>query len=180
MQNLLARFDVETGALRGFVYRDMGGLRMHVPTMEARGVRIKSADLVPGAVVLTDDLEAVWANAYHSFENHMGGALRGLGLQWEGGWDIVREELKAALDASPDPDGRAAKLLEFMIQPTVKRKAFLRMKIAGVYRGVSINEPLGWVPHLLTKVCSRECIRGFQILYPYKERDRPRLTHRRA
>jgi siderophore synthetase component len=143
MQNVLARFDVETGALRGFVYRDMGGLRMHVPTMEARGVRIKSADLVPGAVVLTDDLEAVWANAYHSFENHMGGALRGLGLQWEGGWDVVREELKAALDACPDPDGRAAGLLEFMVQATVKRKAFLRMKIAGVYRGVSIGELAG-------------------------------------
>jgi siderophore synthetase component len=168
MQNVLARFDVETGALRGFVYRDMGGLRMHVPTMEARGVRIKSADLVPGAVVLTDDLEAVWANAYHSFENHMGGALRGLGLQWEGGWDIVREELKAVLDASPDPDGRAAELLEFMVQPTVKRKAFLRMKIAGVYRGVSIGEPVGGVPHLLTKLCSRECTRGFQILCPYR------------
>ncbi|EAQ88722.1 hypothetical protein CHGG_05341 [Chaetomium globosum CBS 148.51] len=135
LQNVLARFDVETGALRGFVYRDMGGLRMHLPTMKARGIGIKSADLVPGAVTLTDDLEAVWINAYHNLVvNHMGGALRGMGLQWDGGWDILKEELKQALEASPDPDNKTAELLEFMVRPTMKRKAFLRMQIAGIYR----------------------------------------------
>ena len=143
MQNVLARFDVKTGALRGFVYRDMGGLRMHVPTIKARGIDIKSANLVPGAVTLTDDLEAVWVNAYHNLVvNHMGGALRGMALQWDGGWDILKEELKNVLEASPDPDNKAAELLEFMVQPTIKRKAFLRMKIAGVYRDVSTRSEL--------------------------------------
>ncbi|GAB1313026.1 IucC family-domain-containing protein [Madurella fahalii] len=137
MQNLLARFDAGTRVLRGFVYRDMGGLRMHVPTLAARGVRLRSASLVPGAVTLTDDLEAVWVNAYHNLENHLGGALRALGLGWEdgAGWDVVREELTAALRASADPDGKAEEMLAFMLQPTMKRKAFLRMKIAGIYRG---------------------------------------------
>lgn len=151
LQNVLARFDVETGALRGFVYRDMGGLRMHLPTMKARGIGIKSADLVPGAVTLTDDLEAVWINAYHNLVvNHMGGALRGMGLQWDGGWDILKEELKQVLEANPDPDNKAAELLEFMVRPTMKRKAFLRMKIAGIYRDVSTaSEPVSWLGHLL-------------------------------
>lgn len=147
MQHVLARIDVETGALRGFVYRDMGGLRMHVPTLQARGIGIKSADLVPGAVTLTDDLESVWTNAYHNMVvNHLGGAMRGLGLQWDGGWDVLREELTMVLEASPDPDNKAAELLEFMLQPTMKRKAFLRMKIAGVYRDVSTLLELyaGW------------------------------------
>ncbi|QRV86850.1 hypothetical protein RhiJN_14868 [Ceratobasidium sp. AG-Ba] len=133
LQNVIARFDIETGTLRGFVYRDMGGLRMHTPTMEARGVRVKSAELVPGSVIFTDDLEAVWINAYHNFiANHLGGALRGMGLSWEGGWAIVREELKSALDSSLED--KAPELLAFMLQPYLKRKAFLKMKLAGVYR----------------------------------------------
>lgn len=104
-------------------------------------------------MTLTDDLDAVWANFYHNLESHLGGALRGLGLAWgncgggggdRGGWGIVREELEAALRGRgggrawcPDPDSRAAELWGFMVRPVVKRKAFLRMKIAGIYRGVS-------------------------------------------
>ncbi|KAL5632321.1 hypothetical protein ACGC1H_005328 [Rhizoctonia solani] len=134
MQNMLARFDVKTGVLCGFVYRDMGGLRMHVPTMAVHNTTIESASLVPGGVILTDDLEAVWVNAYHNFvANHLGGALRAMGLTWKGGWDIVRKELTDALTASLHH--KAGELLDFMLQPEMKRKAFLRMKLAGVYRG---------------------------------------------
>ncbi|CAE6342302.1 unnamed protein product [Rhizoctonia solani] len=122
MQNMLVRFEVKSGALRGFIYRDMGGLRMHVSTMALRGVTTKSASLVPGGVILTDDLEAVWVNAYHNFVvNHLGGALRAMGLSWVGGWDIVRKELTDALTLSADP--KSGELLEFMLQPKMKRKA---------------------------------------------------------
>lgn len=164
MQNLLTRFDAVTGGLRGFVYRDMGGLRMHVPTLAARGLRVRSASLVPGAVTLTDDLGAVWVNAYHNLENHLGGALRALGLGWEdgAGWPVVREELAAALRACPDPDGKADEMLAFMSQPTMKRKAFLRMKIAGVYRGVSIakRRPVSRLGYMLM---SLPCLSGFIV-----------------
>ncbi|KAK4141291.1 uncharacterized protein C8A04DRAFT_39228 [Dichotomopilus funicola] len=144
LQNLLARFDTTTHTLRGFVYRDMGGLRMHKPTLAARGIRVRSADLVPGAVTLIEDLEPAWANAYHCLENHLGGAMRGLGLQWgdgeegKGGWGVVREELRKVLDGCADPDGKREELWGFLVQPVVKRKAFLRMKVAGVYRGGDI------------------------------------------
>ncbi|KAH6630929.1 IucC family-domain-containing protein [Chaetomium sp. MPI-SDFR-AT-0129] len=157
LQNLLARFDTTTHTLRGFVYRDMGGLRMHKPTLAARGIRVRSADLVPGAVTLIEDLEPAWANAYHCLENHLGGAMRGLGLQWEeegeegkgGGWGVVREELRKVLDGCADPDGKREELWEFLVRPVVKRKAFLRMKVAGVYRGVYLLTRLGVLESVL-------------------------------
>ncbi|KAG8688762.1 hypothetical protein FRC11_004822, partial [Ceratobasidium sp. 423] len=118
MQNILARFEIGTNTLRGFVYRDMGGLRMHVPTMSQRGVTIKSASLVPGGVMLTDNLDAVWVGAYHNIvANHLGGALRAMGLTCNGGWDIVREELTNALTTTPHSKVKADELLKFMLQP---------------------------------------------------------------
>ncbi|KAF8581295.1 hypothetical protein K439DRAFT_1619181 [Ramaria rubella] len=45
-QNTLARFDGVTGELRGFVFRDFGGMRVHAGTLEAStGVDILGADL---------------------------------------------------------------------------------------------------------------------------------------
>ncbi|KAH8887246.1 hypothetical protein GQ53DRAFT_796431 [Thozetella sp. PMI_491] len=140
-QNVVIRFDKITGSLCGFAYRDTGGLRMHIPTLKSRGIELKTA--VPGAVTLTEDLDEIWDRAYHDLlVNHLGGFIRGLGLRQSGGWSIVRNELVACLSCCTNP--LAAQLLEYFTQKTIRRKAFLRMKLAGVYRNVSYN----LVPHI--------------------------------
>ncbi|QRV99013.1 hypothetical protein RhiJN_27032 [Ceratobasidium sp. AG-Ba] len=137
MQNMLVRFDLKTGALRGFVYRDVDGVRIHAPTMQARGLDIKSPYFVSGATTLINDLEALWARVYQiCLTNHLGGALTAMGLGWEGGWTILREELENALRASHED--KASELLAFVLQPYIKRTAFLRTKLTGVY-GKQIN-----------------------------------------
>lgn len=134
-QNVLARFDKATGVLLGFAFRDMGGLRIHVPSLKNHGIVLKTA--LPGSVITTDDLESVWSNAYHTiFANHLGQIMHGLGLRRNGGWAIVRKELTDLLQASSD-ERNARDLLEYFSSEKVHRKAFLRMKLGGIYRSVS-------------------------------------------
>ncbi|KAK6531992.1 hypothetical protein TWF694_003155 [Orbilia ellipsospora] len=132
MQNTLLRFEVGSNIPCGFVYRDMAGLRLHVPTLARRGVTLKP---VSGAL-LTNDIDVVRVNVYHNIvASHLGWALQAMGLAWNGGWDIVREEMVDALTNTPRYKAEAAELLRFMLQPLGKRKAFFRMKLAGGISG---------------------------------------------
>ncbi len=60
--------------LVGFYIRDFGGLKVHLPTLEASlGLKFEGdkAWVKEGHSVLTDDLESVYARSYHTIvHNH--------------------------------------------------------------------------------------------------------------
>ncbi|KAF8593335.1 hypothetical protein BDV93DRAFT_612275 [Ceratobasidium sp. AG-I] len=129
-QNCLARFDMVTKELKGFIIRDFGGLRVHPETLKATtGVDL---DVHEGHSIVASDLDDVYTRMYHTiFHNHLQQLIRVLGLHYNGrGWEIVREHLKAVI-----PAGHA--LYEAWLSPERKElpsKCFLRMRMSGMYR----------------------------------------------
>ena len=135
-QNTLARFDVSTGALTGFLIRDYGGLRVHPPTLLA-STGLDSLDdiIAPGHSIVADTLEDVHTRLYHTLiHNHLQQLIRVLGLHYNGmGWEIVRRRLREHI-----PEGH--ELARLWLSPetaTLPGKCFMRMRLQGMYRTVS-------------------------------------------
>ncbi|KAJ7671582.1 hypothetical protein DFH06DRAFT_1366688 [Mycena polygramma] len=126
-QNCLLRFDVATGALRGFVVRDLGGLRIHPPTMNASlGTNF---EFLPGHCVVTSTLEETYPKFYHTLiHNHLQRLIRLLGLHYNGvGWEMLRGHLKAVI---PQDHGLWKAWME---TDTVAGKCLLRMRLQSVH-----------------------------------------------
>ncbi|RDB25516.1 Uncharacterized protein y4xN [Hypsizygus marmoreus] len=129
-QNCLARFDIVTKELRGFIIRDFGGLRVHPETLKATtGVEL---DFLAGHSIIADDLDDVYTRMYHTvFHNHLQQLIRVLGLHYNGrGWEVVRQHLN---DLIPKDHG----LYNAWLSPerkTLPSKCFLRMRMSGMYR----------------------------------------------
>jgi siderophore synthetase component len=133
-QNCVARFDLKTKELKGFIIRDFGGLRIHPPTLhESTGVEL---DFISGHSIIADDLEDVYTRMYHTvFHNHLQQLIRVLGLHYNArGWEIVRKNLRDAIPQSHP-------LWATWMSPerkTFPGKCFMRMRMSGMYRFVSI------------------------------------------
>jgi len=131
-QNCLARFDMITKELRGFIIRDFGGLRIHRETLKATtGVEL---ECLAGHSIIADDLDGVYTRMYHTvFHNHLQQLIRVLGLHYNGrGWAIVRELLEELI---PKNHGLYAAWLS-PERKTLPGKCFLRMRMSGMYRFV--------------------------------------------
>lgn len=132
-QNCVARFDILTQELRGFIIRDFGGLRVHRETLKATtGVDL---EFLEGHSIIAEDLDDVYTRMYHTvFHNHLQQLIRVLGLHYNGvGWAIVRKQLK---DIIPHDHP----LYSAWLSPDTKTlpgKCFLRMRMSGMYRFVS-------------------------------------------
>lgn len=134
-QNCLARFDLVTKELRGFIIRDFGGLRVHTETLKATtGVELEFLD---GHSIIAEDLDDVYTRMYHTvFHNHLQQLIRVLGLHYNGrGWEVVRHHLNELI---PKDHGLYAAWLS-PERKTLPSKCFLRMRMAGMYRFVSPN-----------------------------------------
>ncbi|KAG6880105.1 hypothetical protein C0992_005812 [Termitomyces sp. T32_za158] len=129
-QNCLARFDLVTKELKGFIIRDFGGLRVHPETLKAStGVDL---DVHEGHSIIAPDLDDVYTRMYHTvFHNHLQQLIRVLGLHYNGrGWDVVREHLNAVIP-------KHHPLYAAWLSPERKSlpsKCFLRMRMSGMYR----------------------------------------------
>ncbi|KAH9481478.1 NRPS-independent siderophore synthetase rfs [Psilocybe cubensis] len=129
-QNCVARFDLETKELKGFIVRDFGGLRVHPETLKATaGVEI---DFMAGHSIIASTLDGVYTRMYHTIiHNHFQQLIRVLGLHYSGrGWAIVREQLK--IQIPPDHP-----LYESWLSPerrTLPGKCFMRMRMSSMYR----------------------------------------------
>ncbi|KAJ7183178.1 hypothetical protein C8R46DRAFT_1026947 [Mycena filopes] len=126
-QNCLLRFDSTTGALRGFVVRDLGGLRIHPETMNASlGTDFK---FLPGHCVVTDTLEETYPKFYHTLiHNHLQRMIRLLGMHYNGvGWEMLRKHLR---DVIPQDHGLWKSWME---TETVAGKCLLRMRLQSVH-----------------------------------------------
>lgn len=108
-----------------------------MPTLRAQGYSIPSSP--PGSLITVEDRGEVWENAHHTiFNSHLGQLMRGLGLQEEGGWGIVRGEVGRCLDGE---GGEGEGLGRFLGRERVEYKCFIRMKMEGLYRDVSTLPP---------------------------------------
>lgn len=134
-QNMVARFCRETGALRGFAIRDFGGLRLHMPSLGSYGHQLD--DIFPGSAIKTNNLHDVWSKAHHTLiQTHLGQLVTALQLESQGGWAIVREQLCQILRSDDLSNGRD--LCDFFMQDTMPFKCFIKMKLEGKYRDVSV------------------------------------------
>ncbi|KAL0954601.1 hypothetical protein HGRIS_003561 [Hohenbuehelia grisea] len=129
-QNCVARFDLQTKELRGFIIRDFGGIRVHPETLKATtGVDL---DFLEGHSIIAEDLNDVYTRMYHTvIHNHLQQLIRVLGLHYNGlGWQIVRKHLTNLI---PHEHG----LYQSWMSPDTKTfpgKCFLRMRMQGMYR----------------------------------------------
>ncbi|KAF7312079.1 C2 domain-containing protein [Mycena indigotica] len=126
-QNCQLRFNTTTGELLGFVVRDLGGLRIHPPTMNASlGTNF---EFLPGHCVVTQTLEETYPKLYHTFvHNHLQRLIRLLGLHYNGvGWEILRNHLRRTV---PRDHGLWKAWME---TETVAGKCLLRMRLQSVH-----------------------------------------------
>ena len=96
-QNCLARFDLSTKELRGFVIRDLSGIRFHPETLYAStGVKL---DCPAGNRQEVPDLNIVYKRAYYSgIHNLLQRLIRVLDLHYnDKGWEIVRKHLTQSI-----------------------------------------------------------------------------------
>ncbi|KAL4860710.1 hypothetical protein BDV12DRAFT_204770 [Aspergillus spectabilis] len=133
-QNICVRICRKTKEVKGFAVRDFGGIRLHMPTLRSQGHDIQT--IPPGAATMTDDLHDLWSKVHHSlFQNHLGHLIVALDLEDKGGWDIVRNEVKAIFHPTNIPcSPRATQLYDFLMAETMPFKCFLRMRMVGKYR----------------------------------------------
>ncbi|KAH7013789.1 ferric iron reductase FhuF-like transporter-domain-containing protein [Ilyonectria destructans] len=133
-QNICVRICRKTKTVKGFAVRDLGGIRLHLPTLRSQGFELH--DIPPGAATTTDSLHDVWSKVHHSlFQNHLGHLIVALGLEEQGGWEIVRNEIKVILHPTDQLGSpHAAQLSEFLLAKTMPFKCFLSMRMEGKYR----------------------------------------------
>ncbi|KAJ5933478.1 IucC family-domain-containing protein [Penicillium verhagenii] len=130
LQNVAVRVNVTRKKVTGFAVRDFEGTRIHYPTFLRSGYDL--SEVPAGSPNLADNLRSPWNKVHHSLiQDHAGPLLHVLGLESQGGWAIVLEELERALDPSGDPEGRA--LYEFMTEETMPIPGFMGMRLIGRY-----------------------------------------------
>nr|GAT50190.1 predicted protein [Mycena chlorophos] len=129
-QNCVARFDINTKELKGFIIRDFGGLRVHQPSLKAStGLDL---DFVEGHSIIADDPDDVYVRLWHAgIHNHLQQLIRVLGLHYNGkGWDLVRKHLRTIIPKDHS-------LYVAWLSPerkTFPGKCFMRMRFQGMYR----------------------------------------------
>ncbi|KAG5642424.1 hypothetical protein DXG03_002798 [Asterophora parasitica] len=134
-QNVLARFDVNTGETIGFVVRDLGGLRIHPDTLrQSTGVDFQ---FLPSHCVATETLEETYPKFYHTFvHNHIQRLIRILGLHSDGrGWEMLRTHMDATIPENHE-------LRKIWLSPDSKllpSKCLMRMRMRDSYREAALN-----------------------------------------
>lgn len=109
-----------------------------MPTLRERGYTLYSA--LPGSFVTTDVREEAWDILHHTLiNNNINHLIQSLGLHRNGGWAIVREELNKVINQSTVGPGK--ELLDYLSKDQVHLKCFLKMKLEGLYRDVSLFSP---------------------------------------
>ncbi|KAF7722628.1 hypothetical protein EC973_002900 [Apophysomyces ossiformis] len=127
-QNTLARFDKQTGELKGFVIRDLGGIKVHPETLkQSCGVDV---DAIPNSSVIAETLDESYKLLYHSLIHcHFQRLIRVLDLHYDGtGWAIVKGYMTGMI-----PKEHALWSV-FMENKKFHAKCLVRMKIDELYR----------------------------------------------
>ncbi|KAJ2731654.1 hypothetical protein H4R23_003027 [Coemansia sp. Cherry 401B] len=126
-QNSLLRIDADTGAIKGFIVRDFGGVKVHRKTFSrSTGANI---EMLPDACTDALTMYEVYDLAYHTLiQCQLHRLVRALGLHYQGnGWEIVRRSFEQRVP-SVHP------LRAAWYQETFDLKCFITMKLDGLYR----------------------------------------------
>ena len=143
-QNTLVRISTSPDTkprVLGFVMRDLGGIRVHPPTLlSSTNTSQEAFQYLPNHRIVTKTLEAAAARLYNTLvQNHLHRLARVLGLHYSGeAWGILRGNLEREI-TKQGVNGRW--LYNFWMREgasEVEGKCLLRMKLAGSYRDVSI------------------------------------------
>ena len=122
------------GRPRGFIVRDLGGIRVHRPRLVAAG---HALDLAPGSFTITDDLAEAQGKLMHTLVHAHLAALLGW-LEDAGGpaedllWPRVRRALEVPLRAwaaEPRLARACAEDRAYLFAPRCRMKALLSMRI---------------------------------------------------
>ncbi|KXN81324.1 hypothetical protein AN958_05179 [Leucoagaricus sp. SymC.cos] len=142
-QNVVARFETATGMVVGFIYRDLGGLRIDPKTLkESTGVDFQ---FLPGHCVVTQSLEEASPKFYHTFvHNHIQRLIRLLKLHSNGiGWDLLRKHMASVIP-------RDHKLWDIWMKPERRRvdsKCLMRMRMKDSYRDMVYSPYINMVQY---------------------------------
>ncbi|PIA14897.1 hypothetical protein COEREDRAFT_45656 [Coemansia reversa NRRL 1564] len=126
-QNTLLRIDAKSGALKGFVVRDFGGVKVHRETFRlSTGVDI---EMLPDACTDAKNMYEVFDLAYHTLvQCQLHRLIRALDLHYHGdGWDIVRKSFEQRVSKDHP-------LHHVWYQASFDFKCFISMKLGGLYR----------------------------------------------
>ncbi|KXT04176.1 hypothetical protein AC578_55 [Pseudocercospora eumusae] len=135
-QNMLVRVDKTSKKIVGFAARDVGGIKCHMPTLRKRGHDLLTA--LPGSFVVSDNEEEAWSIVQHTLiNNHLHHLIRRLRAPQDQAWQMVRDQIDDFFNRRPKSDV-AKRFRDFLFQSEVDSKAFLRMKMQGLYRDVSL------------------------------------------
>ncbi|KAK7404147.1 hypothetical protein QQX98_010051 [Neonectria punicea] len=123
-QNTVVRICRRTKAIKGFAIRDLAGVKLHGPTLEAQGFDLTSLE-----ATVTHKVHEVWDRVHHALiQNHIGYLLYGLGLEGEHyGWRIVCSELERALDGGGESVQQS--IYRYFVKETMPFKSFMRMRM---------------------------------------------------
>jgi siderophore synthetase component len=137
-QNILARVDKSTREVVGFVVRDLGGIKCYSPKLRQKGYVLSSA--LPGSFIITDSEEEAWGVIRHTvIQSHIQHLVHRLRLEPAKAWRGVRDQVQTILASRKDSEN-TLRFAEFLFAPMVKNKAFLGMKLKGLYRDVRLSE----------------------------------------
>ena len=132
-QNVLVRLDIRSKSVLGFVFRDLGGLRIYPPLLrQSTGINFQ---FLPGHCVQTETLEETFPKFYHTFvHNHVQRLIRVLDLHYNGiGWELLRKYMREVI-----PVGHALeKAWLDSSSREVPSKCLMRMRMCDSYRDVS-------------------------------------------
>ena len=129
----MARFDLQTKELRGFVIRDLEAVRVHPETLYAStGVKL---DCPAGNGQNVSHIDHLYRRAYYvGIYNHLQRLIRVLDLHYnDQGWEIVRKHLSQSIP-------RDHRLYNAWLSPESKmphKQGWIRPKVTGKDRSVS-------------------------------------------
>ena len=132
-QNTLARFDLKTKELRGFIIRDLEAVRIHPETLYAStGVKL---DCPAGNRQNVSELDRLYTRAYYvGIHNHLQRLIRVLDLHYnDQGWEIVRKHLSQSIP-------KDHRLYNAWLSPERRMpytKACIRSRVTGINGSVS-------------------------------------------
>ncbi|KPM41505.1 hypothetical protein AK830_g5103 [Neonectria ditissima] len=123
-QNAVVRICRRTKAIKGFAIRDLAGVKLHGPTLEAQGFHLTNLE-----AAVTPDVHQIWDRVHHALiQNHIRYLMCSLGLEDEhDGWRIVHSELERALDG--DDESVQQRICRYFVKETMPFKSFMRMRM---------------------------------------------------
>jgi len=133
-QNCLLAWDPKRG-FRSLIARDFGGIRIHRPTLEARGVGLK---VHPDRLTVTDGWKTARHRLIHSvFQWHLGQLAHTLSRAGNTDespfWRVIKETTQACFAQHRDavPDWRLNAEQEWLLGGDWPAKSSLLMRLAG-------------------------------------------------